>query len=48
MQDVRCPNCKRLLFKVAEPKMGTTVEIKCTCGRFVLVRDARIPKLKEG
>jgi len=35
LEEKRCPDCRRLLFKATGA--GATVQIKCTCGRLVLV-----------
>jgi phage FluMu protein Com len=40
--EVRCPVCRRLLFKARGQAPGMTVEIRCTCRRTVLV-DAAAP-----
>jgi hypothetical protein len=42
--EVRCPECGRLLFKAA-PDSPINVTIKCKCHRYVLVDDARRPRV---
>ena len=44
--EVRCPECGRLLFK-ADPESKPSIEIKCKCARYVMIEDARNPRVIE-
>ena len=51
MEQVRCPNCRRLLFKVSQLKTGgPVVEIKCPrgfCNRLIQFDGITVKTIEE-